>query len=60
MAEAAAFMVTCVLTFLGYTLALSKSVIVQSLSVHILGYLSDSLHLAFILLEDKKNLNLKL
>lgn len=53
-AEAAAFIVTSILTSLGYTLALSKSILVPSQSVRFLGYLSDSLRMGFILLEDKK------
>ena len=53
-AEAAAFIVTSILTSLGYTLALSNSILVPSQSVCFLDYLSDSLRMAFILLEDKK------
>ena len=54
LAEAAAYIVVSVLTSLGYTLALSKSSLVPSQCVRFLGYLCDSLLLAFVLPEDKK------
>ena len=54
LAEAAAYIVISVLTSLGYTLALSKSSLVPSQRVRFLGYLCDSLLLAFVLPEDKK------
>ena len=50
----AAFIVASVVTSLGYTLALSKSSLVPSQRVRFLGYLSDSLLLAFVLPEDIK------
>ena len=54
LAQAAAFILVSVLTALGYTLALSKSSLVPSQRVRFLGYLSDSVLMAFILPEDKK------
>ena len=54
LAQAAAFILVSVLTSLGYTLALSKSSLVPSQRVHFLGYLSDSVLMAFVLPEDKK------
>ena len=54
LAQAAAFILVSVLTSLGYTLALSKSSLVPSQRVRFLGYLSDSVLMAFILPEDKK------
>lgn len=54
MAEAASFILVSVLTSLGYTLVLSKSSLVPSRCVRFLGYLSDSVLLAFVLPEDKK------
>ena len=53
-AEAAAYIVTSVLTTLGYTLALSKSQLLPLQCVRFLGYLSNSLLKAFLLPEDKK------
>lgn len=53
-AEAAAYIVTSVLTSLGYTLALSKSTLLPSQCVRFLGYLSNSVLMAFILPDDKK------
>ena len=54
LAQAAAFILVSVLTALGYTLALSKSSLVPSQRVRFLGYLSDSVLMAFVLPEDKK------
>ena len=53
-AEAAAYIAASVLTALGYTLALSKSSLYPSQSVRFLGYICDSVRMAFILPEDKK------
>lgn len=55
LAEAAAYIVISVLTSLGYTLALSKSSLVPSQRVRSLGYLCDSLLLAFVLPETKSS-----
>jgi hypothetical protein len=52
-AEAAAYIVTSVLTTLGYTLALTKSHLLPSQCVRFLGYLANSLLKAFLLPEDK-------
>ena len=49
-----AYIVTSVLTTLGYTIALSKSSLLPSQCVRFLGYLSNSLLMAFILPDDKK------
>ena len=53
-AEAAAYIVTYVLTDLGYTIALSKSSLIPSKCVRFLGYISNSALRAFILPNDKK------
>ena len=53
-AEAAAYIVTSVLTSLGHTIALSKSSLLPSQCVRFLGYLSNSLLKAFILPDDIK------
>ena len=58
--QAAAFILVSVLTSLGYTLALSKSFLIPSQRVRFLGYLSDSVFMAFVLPEDIKNSNLTL
>ena len=50
-----AYIVTSVLTTLGYTIALSKSSLLPSQCVRFLGYLSNSLLMAFILPDDKKD-----
>ena len=55
LAEAAAYIVISVLNSLGYTLALSKSSLVPSQRVRSLGYLCDSLLLAFVLPETKSS-----
>ena len=52
LAQAAAFILVSALTSLGYTLALSKSSLVPSQRVRFLGYLSDSVLMAFVLPED--------
>ena len=56
LAEAAAFIVALVLTFLGYIIALSKSYLVPSQCVCFFFWVifSDSLLVAFVLPEDKK------
>ena len=53
-AEAAAYIVTSIRTTLGYTIALSKSSLLPSQCARILDYLSNSLLMAFILPDDKK------
>lgn len=53
-AEATAYIVTYVLTTLGYTTALSKSSLISSQCVRFLGYLPNSLLMASILPDDKK------
>ena len=54
LAQAAAFVLVSVLTSPGYTLALSESSLVLSQHVRLLGYLSDSVLMAFVLPGDKK------
>ena len=53
-AEAAIYIATTILTSLGYTLALLKSVLIPTQVVRFLGYISNSLLCAFILPDDKK------
>lgn len=54
LAQVAALILVSVLTSLGYTLVLSKSSLVPSQRVRFLGYLLDSVLMAFVLPEDKK------
>ena len=53
-AEAAAYIFTSIFTTLSYTIALSKSSLLPSQCVRFLDYLSNSLLMAFILPDDKK------
>jgi hypothetical protein len=53
-AEAAAYIVTSVLTILGYSIILTKSSLIPSQCVRFSGYLSNSLLMAFVLPDDKK------
>lgn len=52
-AEAAIYIVTSVLTALGYTITLSKSSLMPAQCVRFLGYLVNTLLMAFVLPDDK-------